>query len=111
MAQSPSLVVYMDPHLSRTSSLSTDAAQAGCPAPADVGAGGAGGGWESIYENDQSDKVLNKEPPQNFPRSRWTVEPLLYIPFFVWLLGRFLVWFMENDGAMRVHPKVGFGCG
>eukprot|EP00930_Biecheleria_cincta_P030706 TRINITY_DN2127_c0_g1_i1.p1 TRINITY_DN2127_c0_g1~~TRINITY_DN2127_c0_g1_i1.p1 ORF type:complete len:721 (-),score=141.79 TRINITY_DN2127_c0_g1_i1:154-2316(-) len=26
-----------------------------------VGAGGAGGGWDSIYENDQSDKVLNKE--------------------------------------------------
>lgn len=26
-----------------------------------VGAGGAGGGWESIYENDQSDKVLNKD--------------------------------------------------
>eukprot|EP00438_Fugacium_kawagutii_P024720 Skav235560 [mRNA] locus=scaffold3067:354397:356823:- [translate_table: standard] len=26
-----------------------------------TGAGGAGGGWESIYENDQSDKVHNKE--------------------------------------------------
>ena len=26
-----------------------------------VGAGGAGGGWDSIYENDQSDKVLNVE--------------------------------------------------
>mmetsp|Transcript_128504 Transcript_128504/g.399872 ORF Transcript_128504/g.399872 Transcript_128504/m.399872 type:complete len:755 (-) Transcript_128504:260-2524(-) len=26
-----------------------------------VGAGGAGGGWESIFENDQSDKVLNKD--------------------------------------------------
>jgi ferredoxin len=26
-----------------------------------VGAGGAGGGWDSIYENDQSDKVLNKD--------------------------------------------------
>jgi len=26
-----------------------------------TGAGGAGGGWESIYENDQSDKVLNKD--------------------------------------------------
>jgi len=26
-----------------------------------VGAGGAGGGWESIYENDQSDKVHNKD--------------------------------------------------
>ena len=26
-----------------------------------VGAGGAGGGWDSIYENDQSDKVLDQE--------------------------------------------------
>jgi len=26
-----------------------------------TGAGGAGGGWYSIYENDQSDKVLNKD--------------------------------------------------
>lgn len=26
-----------------------------------VGAGGAGGGWDSIYENDQSDKVLDSE--------------------------------------------------
>jgi len=26
-----------------------------------VGAGGEGGGWESIYENDQSDKVLDTE--------------------------------------------------
>jgi len=26
-----------------------------------VGAGGAGGGWDSIFENDQSDKVLNKD--------------------------------------------------
>mmetsp|Transcript_3788 Transcript_3788/g.8695 ORF Transcript_3788/g.8695 Transcript_3788/m.8695 type:complete len:708 (+) Transcript_3788:113-2236(+) len=25
------------------------------------GAGGAGGGWDSIFENDQSDKVLNKD--------------------------------------------------
>ncbi|KAL1508647.1 hypothetical protein AB1Y20_004743 [Prymnesium parvum] len=25
------------------------------------GGGGAGGGWDSIYENDQSDKVLNRE--------------------------------------------------
>jgi len=25
------------------------------------GAGGAGGGWDSVYENDQSDKVLNKD--------------------------------------------------
>jgi hypothetical protein len=24
----------------------------------------AGGGWDSIYENDQSDKVLNKEKQQ-----------------------------------------------
>lgn len=26
-----------------------------------VGSGGAGGGWDSIYENDQSDKVLDPE--------------------------------------------------
>ena len=26
-----------------------------------VGAGGAGGGWDSIYENDQSDKVRDME--------------------------------------------------
>jgi protochlorophyllide reductase len=26
-----------------------------------MGAGGAGGGWDSIYENDQSDKVLDKQ--------------------------------------------------
>lgn len=26
-----------------------------------VGAGGAGGGWDSIYENDQSDKVLDHD--------------------------------------------------
>ena len=26
-----------------------------------TGGGGAGGGWDSIYENDQSDKVLNVE--------------------------------------------------
>jgi len=26
-----------------------------------TGAGGAGGGWESVFENDQSDKVLNKD--------------------------------------------------
>jgi len=26
-----------------------------------LGGGGAGGGWDSIYENDQSDKVLNKQ--------------------------------------------------
>jgi hypothetical protein len=26
-----------------------------------LGSGGAGGGWDSIYENEQSDKVLNKE--------------------------------------------------
>lgn len=26
-----------------------------------LGGGGGGGGWDSIYENDQSDKVLNKE--------------------------------------------------
>merc|ERR1719284_1280728 len=26
-----------------------------------IGAGGAGGGWDSLYENDQSDKVLNKD--------------------------------------------------
>jgi hypothetical protein len=26
-----------------------------------LGAGGAGGGWDSIFENDQSDKVLNKD--------------------------------------------------
>mmetsp|Transcript_69628 Transcript_69628/g.217382 ORF Transcript_69628/g.217382 Transcript_69628/m.217382 type:complete len:513 (+) Transcript_69628:1-1539(+) len=26
-----------------------------------VGAGGAGGGWDSIFENDQSDKVVNKD--------------------------------------------------
>lgn len=26
-----------------------------------VGAGGAGGGWDSIFENDQSDKVLDKD--------------------------------------------------
>eukprot|EP00286_Rhodomonas_abbreviata_P029000 CAMPEP_0181315520 /NCGR_PEP_ID=MMETSP1101-20121128/15423_1 /TAXON_ID=46948 /ORGANISM="Rhodomonas abbreviata, Strain Caron Lab Isolate" /LENGTH=605 /DNA_ID=CAMNT_0023422741 /DNA_START=36 /DNA_END=1853 /DNA_ORIENTATION=+ len=29
-----------------------------------LGGGGAGGGWDSIYENDQSDKVLNKELAQ-----------------------------------------------
>lgn len=51
-----------------------------------LGGGGAGGGWDSIYENDQSDKVLNKElaaelfkyssivtganwPPANQPKS------------------------------------------
>ena len=26
-----------------------------------TGGGGAGGGWDSIYENDQSDKVLNQD--------------------------------------------------
>jgi len=26
-----------------------------------VGSGGAGGGWDSIFENDQSDKVLNRD--------------------------------------------------
>jgi len=26
-----------------------------------LGSGGAGGGWDSIFENDQSDKVLNKD--------------------------------------------------
>jgi len=30
-----------------------------------LGGGGAGGGWDSIYENDQSDKVLNKETAAN----------------------------------------------
>jgi len=30
-----------------------------------LGGGGAGGGWDSIYENDQSDKVLNKELAQD----------------------------------------------
>jgi hypothetical protein len=25
-----------------------------------LGGGGAGGGWDSIYENDQSDKVTNE---------------------------------------------------
>jgi hypothetical protein len=51
-----------------------------------LGGGGAGGGWDSIYENDQSDKVLNKDtagdlwkhsslvtgaawPPANQPKS------------------------------------------
>ena len=51
-----------------------------------LGGGGAGGGWDSIYENDQSDKVLDKElasdlfkysaevtgaqwPPANQPKS------------------------------------------
>ena len=29
------------------------------------GGGGAGGGWDSIYENDQSDKVLNVETSGN----------------------------------------------
>uniref|UniRef100_A0A7S0HVC1 protochlorophyllide reductase n=2 Tax=Phaeocystis antarctica TaxID=33657 RepID=A0A7S0HVC1_9EUKA len=29
------------------------------------GGGGAGGGWDSIYENDQSDKVLNAETSAN----------------------------------------------
>ncbi|KAG8461206.1 hypothetical protein KFE25_002395 [Diacronema lutheri] len=29
-----------------------------------LGGGGAGGGWDSIYENDQSDKVLNPETAQ-----------------------------------------------
>lgn len=29
-----------------------------------AGAGGAGGGWDSIFENDQSDKVLNTEKAQ-----------------------------------------------
>jgi len=33
-----------------------------------LGGGGAGGGWESIYENDQSDKVLNVETAQDL----WT---------------------------------------
>lgn len=26
-----------------------------------VGAGGAGGGWDSIFENEQSDKVLDQD--------------------------------------------------
>mmetsp|Transcript_14420 Transcript_14420/g.34907 ORF Transcript_14420/g.34907 Transcript_14420/m.34907 type:complete len:605 (+) Transcript_14420:116-1930(+) len=30
-----------------------------------LGGGGAGGGWDSIYENDQSDKVLDKEKAEN----------------------------------------------
>ena len=30
-----------------------------------LGGGGAGGGWDSIYENDQSDKVLDKEKSQD----------------------------------------------
>lgn len=30
-----------------------------------LGGGGAGGGWDSIYENDQSDKVLNPETAQD----------------------------------------------
>jgi hypothetical protein len=30
-----------------------------------LGGGGAGGGWDSIYENDQSDKVLDKEVSQD----------------------------------------------
>ena len=51
-----------------------------------TGGGGAGGGWDSIYENDQSDKVLNQDtasdlfkystivtgaewPPANQPKS------------------------------------------
>jgi hypothetical protein len=33
-----------------------------------LGGGGAGGGWDSIYENDQSDKVLNVETAQDL----WT---------------------------------------
>ena len=26
-----------------------------------IGAGGGGGGWDSIFENDQSDKVIDRE--------------------------------------------------
>eukprot|EP00747_Dinoflagellata_sp_TGD_P125335 gnl/TRDRNA2_/TRDRNA2_174142_c1_seq1.p1 gnl/TRDRNA2_/TRDRNA2_174142_c1~~gnl/TRDRNA2_/TRDRNA2_174142_c1_seq1.p1 ORF type:complete len:731 (+),score=146.84 gnl/TRDRNA2_/TRDRNA2_174142_c1_seq1:31-2223(+) len=33
-----------------------------------IGSGGAGGGWESVFENDQSDKVLNKETMLNLWR-------------------------------------------
>ena len=33
-----------------------------------LGGGGAGGGWESIYENDQSDKVLDTERAQELFR-------------------------------------------
>ncbi|CAJ1335235.1 unnamed protein product [Effrenium voratum] len=49
-----------------------------------TGAGGAGGGWESIFENDQSDKVLNKdlmqklwESTNEITKAEW---PLAYQP-------------------------------
>lgn len=37
-----------------------------------LGGGGAGGGWDSIYENDQSDKVRMR--PRTQP-SRWRFPP------------------------------------
>jgi hypothetical protein len=37
-----------------------------------LGGGGAGGGWDSIYENDQSDKVLNPETAQDL----WTYSTI-----------------------------------
>jgi hypothetical protein len=38
-----------------------------------LGGGGAGGGWDSIYENDQSDKVLNVETAQDL----WTYSTIV----------------------------------
>ena len=40
-----------------------------------LGGGGAGGGWDSIYENDQSDKVLNKQTAEVRSSSAATARP------------------------------------
>jgi hypothetical protein len=52
-----------------------------------IGAGGAGGGWDSMYENDQSDKVLDQEKAElmfkystqvtsaNWPPAKQPVSP------------------------------------
>ena len=44
------------------------------------GGGGAGGGWDSIYENDQSDKVLNKDTASDLFQFSSIVTVRRYIP-------------------------------
>jgi len=80
-----------------------------------TGGGGAGGGWDSIYENDQSDKVLNVEtaatlwkhstemtgavwPPANQPKSPC---PTLKV------VGAATTFFNAKEEAKRMVPMEG----
>ena len=56
-----------------------------------VGAGGAGGDWDSIYENDQSDKVRDPVKSDLMFKLSTKVRKLYYFPSFSFSFFFFLI--------------------